>query len=804
MKYFAQRGSGDQIVADAGDTEILRRMIATPPTMTSVSGNGRDTAAIPRPLPRIPGIDHLEPIGRGGMGVVFRGVETRLGRTVAVKVLAAWASLSESARRRAKREALVLAQIYHPNVVNIHSAGESEGVPYIVMEWVNGSSLQRRIVDGPLSPHEAATIAIQLARALQRVHALGVIHRDIKPDNVLIAVSDHGCHTPKLADFGLAWSGDVSQHLTQAEEVVGTPSYMAAEQTGLERSLAKPGPATDIHGLGGVLFAMLTTRAPYEAATVIESMQRSLRGEFVQTLELKRLPADLRRIVFRCLEPAPDRRYRSAGELADDLQRFLDGRPVLARPILPPERLAKWARRRPVPATLAAVAVFAVVAGLGGIAYHVRSLEVANLAIRQSHNRVAVALEFAKRSMNRLSGAEIERMLLRGGAVDAGDRKFLLQLAEELRNWPQGDEPVKALWFRCRGLARLADLLFDVGQYADSIHCREAQLSVLAELDDLLPASEQVLRQQLNTHSMMQFTLQQLNRTDEAIASIERSIALLEQSDAQLPDREWKIIDQQNYLAGFLNENGRYEEGDALLAKVFGGLRSLRARRPDEIDLAVREAQAAYMAQLSVANRGLDQEWRRNVGRLVAIGEEAIKQFADHWQSREQRSSLLRLLSIGLGMQSQIALDDGDMARAGGIAERRRKVCLDFLNSLEAGLIDGVHLEFVEADLQISGLLLREGRLSEAKAVTREAEGVAEVLWSGQSAVWDLARLRARVLHRKAELAMAEGDTATAMADFDREIELLEPWIAFDGRANDAAAFLAEARRQRQALPNAR
>ncbi len=283
--------------------EMARRLAAHPPASTVGSGVGR--AAIPSEIPRIPGIESLTPVARGGMGVVYRGRDVTLGRTVAVKVLRSGGVLSDSARERARRESLLCARIEHPNIVTVHAAGEADGMPYLVMNWIVGPSLQKRIDDGGrLPPREAATIVQDIARGLEQVHAYGIIHRDLKPDNVLLSTKTEP-PTPILIDFGLARIEDSAQQLTQAMTVLGTPGFMAPEQTGLDTTLGEVSAATDVHGLGAMLYAMLTGKPPYAAATATATMQMacSATASITSAARLRRLSHRGSR--SRCLRQRP-------------------------------------------------------------------------------------------------------------------------------------------------------------------------------------------------------------------------------------------------------------------------------------------------------------------------------------------------------------------------------------------------------------------------------------------------------------------------------------------------------------------
>ena len=310
------------------------------------------------------------------MGVVFRAREVALDRPVAVKILSTSGRFSASTRARAIREALLMASLRHPNVVQVYRSGEVAGMPFLIMEWVEGATLQARIDSGPLPARQAAEIVRDLARAVAQAHAMGIIHRDLKPENVLLAPSGKPGQgaIPKLIDFGLA-RRDEGEVMTESGIVLGTPGYMAPEQTGIDSIIGMVGPATDIHGLGALLHAILTGRPPYSGQSSWEKLMRSARGAPVSVRDSRRdVPRDLATIVEKCLQQSPMRRYRSAGELADDLERFLEGRSISARATSAPERCVKWSRRHPARAASAALLVAASLSGVAGTAYHVASI----------------------------------------------------------------------------------------------------------------------------------------------------------------------------------------------------------------------------------------------------------------------------------------------------------------------------------------------------------------------------------------------------------------------------------------------
>jgi WD40 repeat protein len=346
-------GLGGAAVAVAQDLSFLASLKgATPAT----HGNGRRTAMSSGP-PTVPGYEIIGELGRGGMGVVYRARQLSLGRAVAVKVVASDTS-DTAALDRFHAEAESLAKLRHANVVPVYEAGDAEGRPYLVLELVEGGSLADRLRDGPLPPRDAARLVAGLARGIQAAHAAGVLHRDLKPANVLLAADDG---TPKVTDFGLAKRLDSDDGLTATGLVLGTPGYMAPEQAGRDQPV---GPTADVYGLGAVLYACLVGRPPFHGPDPVITLWQVKRDDPVSPRRLQPgVARDLETVCLKCLAKDPKRRYAAAADLAEDLDRFLDGRPVRARPSAAWERAAKLARRRPAAALL--VAFTLLVAGVG-------------------------------------------------------------------------------------------------------------------------------------------------------------------------------------------------------------------------------------------------------------------------------------------------------------------------------------------------------------------------------------------------------------------------------------------------------
>jgi formylglycine-generating enzyme required for sulfatase activity len=330
---------------------------ATLPQSPAVAEAGPGPAA-----PSVPGYEVLGLLGKGGMGVVYKARQAGLGRLVALKMIlhAEFAGAEERARFHAEAEAV--ARLSHPHVVQIHEVGEHRGLPYFSLEFCPGGSLADKLGGTPWEARPAAALVRTLAGAVEAAHRAGVVHRDLKPANVLLTEEGE----PKVTDFGLAKRlGEAGRTRTGA--VMGTPSYMAPEQAGGNKDV---GPAADVYALGAILYELLTGRPPFRGATSLDTVLQVLSDEPVPVRRLQpRVPRDLETIVHKCLHKDPARRYASAQALAEDLGRFEVGEPIVARPVGPLERAAKWVKRRPGIAALWAAVVLVGLAGLGSFAW---------------------------------------------------------------------------------------------------------------------------------------------------------------------------------------------------------------------------------------------------------------------------------------------------------------------------------------------------------------------------------------------------------------------------------------------------
>jgi serine/threonine-protein kinase len=399
-------------------------------------------------LPRIPGYEVEAVLGHGGMGVVFRARHLRLGRTVALKMALADVYAGPHERARFQREAEAAAALRHPNVVQIHDVGDSDGRPYFTMEYVEGGNLAQKLAGTPQPARQAAALLATLARAVHAAHQGGIVHRDLKPGNVLLTAPVSGAEalegtrtrsslgTPKISDFGLARRLDGEAGLTRTGTALGTPSYMAPEQARSQTDGV--GPAADVYALGAILYECLTGRPPFRAETAAETVLQVIHQDPVAPSRLNaRVPRDLETICLKCLRKEPQLRYVSAAALAEDLERFLRGEPVAARPEGRFERLARRVRRRPV-RSLALAAGTLILVGLvaGGLwllserAAAARAMKAERVAVRaaaaedlrdmvgclkkSSWPEARAALERARGRLGESGSADLRRLLDQG------------------------------------------------------------------------------------------------------------------------------------------------------------------------------------------------------------------------------------------------------------------------------------------------------------------------------------------------------------------------------------------------------
>lgn len=395
-------------------------------------------------IPRIGEYELGDELGRGGMGVVYRAHRAGLNRAAAVKLILSGPLASPLERQRFLAEAEAAAALEHPGIVAIYEAGETDGQAWFAMQLVEGESLAARLrrTRRPLPPREATEMMLRITQAVHHAHERGFLHRDLKPANILLDTEGN----PHVTDFGLARRLDSEAHLTLTGAAVGTPSYMAPEQTDTRQP---PTTAVDVYSLGAILYELLSGHPPFTAdslpelfTAIWEKEPASISGAHPT------VDRDLDVICRKCLEKDPMRRYRSAQTLGEDLNHWLNGEPIAARPVGNAERFWRWCRRRPALASLAAACVLLLLGGITGIAWQWQ--RAVDHAAREAEAR-SVAETKSRESRHALYAADMNLAQAALRANNLGRARRLLDAhrpapgEEDLRGWEW-----RYLWAQCR------------------------------------------------------------------------------------------------------------------------------------------------------------------------------------------------------------------------------------------------------------------------------------------------------------------------------------------------------------------
>ena len=400
-----------------------------PPAERAAPGAPPDSVAAPGFVKRDFGdYELLEEIGYGGMGLVYKARQKSLDRIVALKLLLFGPHAPAESVKRFRAEAVATAALQHPNIVAIHEVGFCEGQHFIAMEYVEGRSLAAVIHGNPLPARRAAGYVKTIAEAMHYAHERGILHRDLKPANVLIDASDQ----PRVTDFGLARRLEGESELTVTGQVLGSPNYMPPEQ-----AVGKGGKVsrhTDVYALGAILYAALTGRPPFVGDGLAETVQQVLSVEPVPPRVLNpSVPADLETVCLKCLEKDPAKRYATAQMLAEELGRFLEGKPVVARPIGRVGKAWRWCQRQPVRASLIAALALVCLGGAGAVLWQWREAEAARAAAVHAQQDLRQELYKA-----RLAEARAYRWSGRAGrrfeSLEAIRQAAAIQPSPELRN----------------------------------------------------------------------------------------------------------------------------------------------------------------------------------------------------------------------------------------------------------------------------------------------------------------------------------------------------------------------------------
>ncbi len=567
----------------------------------------------------------LEEVGRGGMGVVFKARHLSLNRVVALKMILAGSHASPHDVQRFRLEAEAVAHLDHPNIVPVYEVGARDGQPFFTMKYVEGGSLARRLARGPRpATRELVRLLAKVARAMDHAHQRGVLHRDLKPANILISWGHAPAASgpeegdelvPFVTDFGLAKrvggrrpvaeegqpapsagtrdggtegrpvdlpaTDQRPDDLTLSGWAVGTPGYVAPERlTPLPGTLAAPATTSgDVYSLGAVLYECLVGRPPFRAPSPMETLVEVVRrppeppAAAARAAGLPPVAPDLEAVCLRCLQREPANRYPSAAALADDLERFLAGEPVSARRVAPPALLARWCRRNPLTAGLAAVLLAVLVGGVAVLAGLWRRAETnfrqaeENLEEAKRQQALAERNQSEAEVMFRLANRAVNDFLVtlsnRDLANIPGMQSVRLRMLESALTYYQNFPSLRGQDPRLRGdmanaLYRVADLTAETGRRGEALTAFEQARDIFRELRREQP--DFVGWQSELSHCLTKAAIlyNETGRKDEALAAFREALELREQSARARPNDAAALAD----LAGAYN-NMACQHGEA-------------------------------------------------------------------------------------------------------------------------------------------------------------------------------------------------------------------------------------------------
>lgn len=653
----------------------------------------------------------LEEVGRGGMGIVFRARQKSVSRIVAVKLLRRdkLKELSPDSREtmieRFRTEAQSAAQLQHDHIVPVYEVGEEGGLYYYSMRFVAGDSLADAIKDHPLDNRTAAEMIEPIARALDEAHRCGVLHRDIKPRNVIV---EKKTQRPLLTDFGLAKLLESDQEMTRTGDVMGSPPYMSPEQSTDAASVTQ---SADIYSLGATMYHILTGRAPFQAANVAETLRQVLFDEPIPPRQLNPgVDRDLETITLKCLEKEPARRFVTAGELAEELQRFLRGEPIKSRPISPTGHFVRVCRRNPVVSSLG-FAIAGLLTALP-IVFAIGYFREAK-SRREAEQNLGVAREnlgLAAGALEDLTDIATSEEVLNAPGLDDVRRKFLMKSREyydRLVKQRGGGESLRAEQGKAYG--QLADIEADLGNKEESMTLYQQAIDVFANLSRQHP-------------------------------------------DHREYARLWASY-QINY-ATLQRDAGDREAAQASLEVAHDGVVALLARKPDAVELL--ELSAYIHAEQSVLLKDL-KRWKES----EAAGKEAISLWRQITKLRGLNDDLHKqaesYYNLG-GLYAAMDRDDDAQRQfelAFAVWEHLAKDHYD-VSAYMAGL--------AKSQMSIGILHLQHGDWKDAE----------ERLGSAQSLRSILVGKHARVLQYRVELALshdAVGNLYQAQGNFSKAAE---------------------------------
>ena len=668
----------------------------------------------------------LEELGRGGMGIVYRARQRSVNRLVALKVIRPdrLASMSQATKQkiieRFHTEAEAAARINHDNLVTVYEVGCEAGYHFFSMRYVEGNSLSEKTRKNPADNRQAAEWIEPVCRAVDAVHRNGILHRDLKPQNILF---ENATGRTLLADFGLAKLADDDASMTQTGDAVGTPSYMSPEQF---EDASSVGVGTDIYGLGATLYCLLSGRPPFQASSAMLTMKQVISSEAVPLRQINpAVDRDLETICMKCLDKSPARRYDSAGALADELKRYLEGRPILARPISPPERAVRWCRRNPLVASLIGATFAAVVFG-------VSALGVSNVRTEAARKRSEESFQEAMSAVNDLFTRVSEERLLNEPGLQPVRRDLLQRAREYYERFLQRRSNDPAL------KNELAATQFKMGLIVEELESPEAALVWFAKARDQQKAQVAAQPDSVDDARSLSNSLMAMGRVSAKLGKLDEANEFF--SDAEK-------------LRGSLLEKTKNADAKFELQRLFANCRM---------------------------NLGLVERQRRNLDQARTLYLEAQDQRRQALPTKPKDRAMRRDLAKGFYNLANLAIDRSDEAALRENVDEAIKLLEDLLAENPRDLDDQYLLSTcyrLRADL-FAAITPRDPQFGPAaiddySTASRLLQKLSDLNPSVTKYLRELVRLSINL----GQLSAQQKQTDEALAHFRRALALLDQLV---------------------------